>query len=162
MTLLGSCVSACMRDPRTGAGGMNHFMLPDVDEDTNSKWMQQSSTRYGHFAMERMLNELLKLGARRTDIEVKLVGGGRMYRAAGEIGAKNVAFARRFLAEEGLKVLASDVEGDWPRRVQFLPAEGRMRVLRLPPIAKQTITARERTYKRSLEAEPVSGDIELF
>lgn len=162
MTLLGSCVSACIRDPRTGAGGMNHFMLPQVGEDSSTPWLKQASTRYGNYAMERMINELLKGGARREELEAKLVGGGRMYNSEGNIGRQNVDFARAYLAEEGIRIWAEDVGGDWPRRVQFIPREGRMRVLRLPPIAARTIGDHERKYQRSLEAEPVTGTIELF
>src|SRR5919109_1426996 len=79
-TVLGSCVSACIRDSRLGYGGMNHFMLPLDGSPGPSVWGAAASaaTRYGNVAMERLINDILKLGGRREDLEIKLVGGGRV------------------------------------------------------------------------------------
>jgi len=160
VTLLGSCVSACIRDVRTGAGGLNHFMLP-MEKGASGGWSHRS-TRYGNFAMERMINELLALGAKRNELEVKVAGGGRMYGSLNHVGEDNAAFVREYLAVEGLTIVGEDLGGDWPRRIQFLPREGRMRVMRLPPIEVPQVLAHERRYGIDLETEPVDGSVELF
>jgi chemotaxis protein CheD len=124
-TVLGSCISACIRDPRIGIGGMNHFMLPEDTTGGDSVWLDAKAglaTRYGSFAMESLLNGLLRLGARRERLEVKLFGGGRILQAMTDVGERNIAFARSWLAAEGLEVVASDVGETMPRRVVYIPA----------------------------------------
>lgn len=162
-TLLGSCVAACIRDARTGMGGMNHFMLPEGLDGASTAWIERESTRYGDFAMEQLLNELLKRGARRADLEIKLAGGGHMYESNARVGDQNADFAIRYLEEEGLRVLASDLGGAWPRRVRYLPREGSMRVTRLPPIVRQRIVTREKTYRATLdERSRGTGNVQFF
>lgn len=162
-TLLGSCVSACIRDPRTGYGGMNHFMLPEGADGSSTAWIERAATRYGDYAMEQLINELIKLGARRSELEVKLAGGGRMYESNANVGRENAHFAIRYLEEEGLRLLAHDLGGPWPRRVLYLPREGSMRVTRLPPITREVISQREKSYKKTIENQSVSaGHVEFF
>lgn len=162
-TLLGSCVAACVRDPRTGMGGMNHFMLPEGSDGASTAWIERESTRYGDFAMEQLINELMKRGARRQDLQVKLAGGGQMYDSNANVGEQNAEFAVRYLKEEGIRVLASDLGGAWPRRVRYLPREGSMRVTRLPPIVRQRIVSREKSYRESLEQSAQgTGNVEFF
>ena len=71
VTVLGSCVSACIRDRVSGVGGMNHFMLPDGGADSENP--VSASMRYGTYAMEVLINELLKAGAKRENMEVHSV-----------------------------------------------------------------------------------------
>src|ERR1019366_5361164 len=111
-TVLGSCVSACVRDRRLGIGGMNHFMLPqDVSKGT-SAWgaVPSAATRYGNVAMERLINDILKQGGRRDSLEVKLVGGGKVLAGmATDIGARNIEFVRKYMVDEDFTVAGEDL-----------------------------------------------------
>ncbi|WP_018873525.1 chemoreceptor glutamine deamidase CheD [Thioalkalivibrio sp. ALJ16] len=161
-TVLGSCVSACVWSPSVGVGGMNHFMLPDGDRDRGWGPAASSATRYGTYAMEFLINELLKLGAPREDLQVKMFGGGRVMAGMTDVGARNIAFLRQFMRDEGLTLVAEDVGGPWPRKVVFFPASGRARVKKLMSLHNDTLLEREQDYRRRLKTEPVAGDVELF
>ncbi len=164
-TVLGSCVSACLRDPVVRVGGMNHFMLPDDTSSGRSSWMHPDvglSTRYGAFAMEILINELLKLGARRERFEIKLFGGGRMLASMTDVGARNIDFVRHFIGVEGFRVVAEDLGGEGARRIVYFPATGRVRVKRLRTLDDQEIVSRERRYLDRLVARPARQDVELF
>lgn len=161
-TTLGSCVSACIRDPATGIGGMNHFMLPLDDRENLSAY--DMSARYGNFAMEHMINDILKNGGRRERLEVKVFGGGNVLPTMTEIGTKNIVFVREYLATEGFRITAEDLGGDSPRKVIYFPATGKvlMQRVKLSRRDEQEITRKELEYQRSLESKPISGDIDLF
>jgi len=164
-TVLGSCVSACIRDTRLGIGGMNHFMLPlDASKGTSSWGMAVSAaTRYGNVAMERLINDILKLGGCRETLEVKLVGGGRVLGGmAIDIGARNIEFVRHYMAAEGFGVAGEDLGDIFPRKVYYSPDTGKMRVKRLNAVRNDTLFERERHYLEVLDKEPVGNDIELF
>jgi len=158
VTLLGSCVSACMRDPVAGVGGINHFMLPET-EAANS-----SSARYGAYAMEVLINELLKLGARRERLEAKVFGGGNVIRGmtVANVGARNAEFALRYLEQEGIPVLSQDLGGSDARKLGYFPRSGRLLLKHLPIAATVADLAVESAYGRSLQREQPSGDVELF
>ncbi|TCO72317.1 chemotaxis protein CheD [Rhodovulum euryhalinum] len=126
-TVLGSCVSACIFDPLARVGGMNHFLLPG-DEGSN-----KSELKYGAMAMELLINELLKSGAVRSRLRVKLFGGARVSAAFTDIGEKNVIFARSYLRREGFEVLSESLGGQQARRLHFRPATGAARLVMLPP-----------------------------
>ena len=126
-TILGSCVAACIRDPIAGVGGMNHFLLPG-ERDARGE-----ALRYGAYAMELLVNELLKLGAARHRLEAKLFGGARIGRAFHDIGGMNAEFATRYLREEGINHLGGSLGGDQARRIQYWPVHGRARQVLLPP-----------------------------
>jgi chemotaxis protein CheD len=164
-TVLGSCVSACIRDSRLGYGGMNHFMLPLDGSQGQSVWGTATSaaTRYGNVAMERLINDILKLGGKRENLEIKLVGGGRVLaEMTTDIGARNIEFVRRYVAEEGFKVLGEDLGDVFPRRVVYFPQTGRIRVRKLSAGRDETLAARERQYLQQLDAKPVENEVELF
>jgi chemotaxis protein CheD len=164
-TVLGSCVSACVRDRRTGIGGMNHFMLPQDASKGTSAWGSAASaaTRYGNVAMERLINDILKLGGSRDNLEVKLVGGGKVLGASAiDIGARNIDFVRKYVADEGFMVAGEDLGDMYPRKVQYSPATGRLRVKKLNAVRNNTLFERERNYLEVLEKDPVGNDIELF
>ena len=164
-TVLGSCVSACIRDARLNIGGMNHFMLPLDGSKGESAWGAAASaaTRYGNVAMERLINDILKLGGHREDLELKLVGGGRVLtELRNDIGARNIEFVRRYVADEGFKVLGEDLGDVFPRRVVYFPQSGRMRVRKLNTTPDETLVARERQYLRQLDTKPVENEVELF
>jgi len=163
-TVLGSCISACIRDPVANVGGMNHFMLPEdnairsaVDKDA-----PVLSTRYGSRAMESLINDLLKLGARRGRLQIKVFGGGRVLSAMTDIGARNIEFVRSYLNLERLPIDAQDVGGEQPRKVIYFPTDGKVKVRKLRPIENRGISDREKLYMDSLRAKDEGGDIELF
>jgi chemotaxis protein CheD len=154
-TVLGSCVSACIRDRITGLGGMNHFMLPDGAEATNSP--VSASMRYGSFAMEVLINDLLKAGARREHLEAKVFGGGAVLR-----GFTNAAFVMQFLKTERIPVLAQDLNDIYPRKVYFFPRTGKVLVKKLMQTQNDTLAQRELDYAKRLKVQPVAGAIDLF
>jgi chemotaxis protein CheD len=163
-TVLGSCISACIRDTQLGVGGMNHFMLPEDTTQGKSAWLEGAglATRYGSFAMESLINGLLKLGARRERLEVKLFGGGHVLNAAMDVGDRNIRFAHDWLATEGYRISAEDVGNVVPRRVIYLPTTGKVRVKHLRALESQEIARREQQYLKTTAAKPVANDIELF
>jgi chemotaxis protein CheD len=164
-TVLGSCVSACIRDSRLGYGGMNHFMLPLDGSQGQSVWGSAASaaTRYGNVAMEMLINDILKLGGKRENLEIKLVGGGRVLaEMTTDIGARNIDFVRRYVADEGFKVLGEDLGDVFPRRVVYFPQTGRIRVRKLVAGRDESLAARERQYLQQLDTKPAENDVELF
>jgi chemotaxis protein CheD len=164
-TVLGSCISACVRDPVLGCGGMNHFMLPEDVTNGSSSWLDPAvglATRYGSFAMESLINDLMKLGARRDRLEVKLAGGGRILASMTDVGARNIEFARHWLSLEGLKVAGEDVGESHARRVQYFPVTGRVRMFRLRNLDNGAVVSREKQYQSTLREKPVDNDVELF
>ena len=160
-TTLGSCVSACIRDKVFGIGGMNHFMLPMKSEHASDDWMS-SATRYGSYAMEHLINQILKQGGQRKNLEVKLTGGGKIMKNMSDVGARNIEFVLEYLKIEGIPVEAQDLGDIYPRKVLYYPDSGRLRVKRLRSLHNETVIERERAYLRELEIQPDSGDIELF
>jgi chemotaxis protein CheD len=164
-TILGSCISACMCDTVLGVGGMNHFMLPEDNSVGTSSWLAGEgglATRYGSYAMESLINELMKLGAQRSRLEVKLFGGGKILSTMTDIGAKNIAFARSFLRIEGFTIAAEDVGADCPRHVEYYPATGKVRVKRLRVLNVTEIAQQEHVYRTRLVSQSQDDDVELF
>ena len=145
VTVLGSCVSACIRDRVTGQGGMNHFMLPDGGgSDSNSNSPVSASTRYGTYAMEVLINELLKSGARRENLEAKVFGGGAVLKGftAINVGERNAAFVISYLKTERIRVLAEDLCDIYLRKVYFFPRSGKVLVKKLMQIHNDTLARR--------------------
>jgi chemotaxis protein CheD len=164
-TVLGSCVSACIRDPRIGVGGMNHFMLPLDASQGTSAWgaAVSAATRYGNVAMERLINDILKLGGRRENLELKLTGGGRVLAAMStDIGARNIEFVRQYVQDEGFNVVGEDLGDIYPRKVHYFPDSGKIRVKRFSAAKDETWMDRERNYLRELDSTPIGGEVELF
>jgi chemotaxis protein CheD len=163
VTVLGSCVSACIRDRVSGLGGMNHFMLPDGGGgDPNSP--VSASARYGTYAMEILINDLLKAGARRENMEAKVFGGGAVLRGftAINVGERNAAFVINYLKTEKMRVVAEDLNDVFPRKVYFFPRTGKVLVKKLTQTHNDTLAKREMDYASRLKVEPVGGDIDLF
>ncbi|CAG0999099.1 Chemoreceptor glutamine deamidase CheD [Methylophilaceae bacterium] len=160
VTVLGSCVSACIRDNITGIGGMNHFMLPDGGDDS----VVSESMRYGAYAMEVLINQLLKSGARRQNLEAKIFGGGNVLRAftTTNVGERNADFVRQFLRAENIKVTGEDLNDIYPRKVYFFPKTGRVLVKKLKQMNNHTLVKREQSYASRLKTDAVAGDVELF
>jgi chemotaxis protein CheD len=160
-TVLGSCVAACLRDPVTGIGGMNHFLLPGEEL---SDAATTDDMRFGVASMEQLINALIKQGAMRSRLQAKLFGGATMMaaRTDGSVGGRNARFALRFLACEGIAVAAQDLGGDTPRRANFEPATGRAWVNRLPSPTARDIAATENDYRKSIMQRDRAGDLEVF
>ena len=165
-TVLGSCVSACMRDSHLGIGGMNHFMLPEECSSGNNSWTDPVlglATRYGSYAMESLVNSLMKLGAARNRLEIKLFGGGRILTTMTDVGARNIEFIHQYAKIEGYAIAAEDLGGTQPRRIVYFPATGRVKVRRLKAIENRSIGDRERQYLVNLgEQQKDGGEVELF
>lgn len=161
VTVLGSCVSACIRDRTTGIGGMNHFMLPDSGDTDNPV---SASMRYGTYAMEVLINDLLKAGARRENLEAKVFGGGNVLRGfvAINVGERNAQFVREYLRAESIRIVAEDLNDIYPRKVYFFPRTGRVLVRKLKQLNNNTLVNREQDYASRLQTTPVAGDVELF
>ncbi len=162
VTVLGSCVAACIRDPKTGIGGMNHFMLPEGGGDQHN--LLSSSARYGSYAMEVLVNQLVKLGAGRSRLEAKVFGGAAVLRGftTVNVGESNSEFVLDYLHTERIRVVAEDLKGLYPRKVYYFPASGRVMVRKLKSVHNNTIIDREKDYGQRLKATPISGDVELF
>ena len=128
MTVLGSCISVCVRDPIFGIGGMNHFMLPTGNEEEAESWQKgamSAAARYGNYAMELLINAILKQGGSRKHLEVKIFGGGQILAQMMDIGQRNIAFIRNYIHTEGLRLVAADVGDRCPRKVLYFPATGK-------------------------------------
>lgn len=166
VTVLGSCVSACIRDTRTNIGGMNHFMLPANDSrSSEDSWKSTSisaATRYGNYAMEHLINTILKYGGDRGRLEVKVFGGGRILTGMTDVGRRNIAFVEDYLRTEGLRVVASDLGDTCPRKVVYDPVTGKVKMKRLRSLHNQTIVQREKAYMNDIARQPVEGEIDLF
>ena len=162
VTVLGSCVAACIRDPILGVGGMNHFMLPHNGLDGPAP--VSSPARYGSYAMEVLINNLIKLGCKRDRLEAKLFGGGNIIRGftVTNVGDRNAQFATEYLKTEGIPVVAKDLLDDCPRKVYFFPRSGRVLVKKLRSVHNNTILQREQEYESRITGSSVGGDVELF
>jgi chemotaxis protein CheD len=164
-TTLGSCISACIRDRVTGIGGMNHFMLPTTDVSDLGSLKATSlsdATRFGNYAMEHLINEIMRNGGRRQNLEAKIFGGGRIISGMTDVGLANITFVRDYLSTEGLPLVAEDVGDIYPRMVIFFPATGVAKVKRLRSLHNNVILDEERRYVDSIRKQPVSGAVELF
>ena len=165
VTVLGSCISACIRDKVLGIGGMNHFMLP-VKGDLNRSWGSDpasSETRYGNWAMEFLINEILKNGGLRKNLEVKIFGGGKVMANMGDVGKRNIEFVLDYIKSEGLSIAAQDVGDIYPRKVLYFPDTGAVKVRKMRTLHNDTLVRREMAYSDQLRTpESKDGDIELF
>jgi chemotaxis protein CheD len=149
-TVLGSCVAACIRDADAGVGGMNHFLLPGNLGAAQSG----EAERYGVHLMELLVNGLLKQGARRDRLEGKLFGGARMMEGLSDIGAKNAEFAKRFLMNEGIRLVAENLGGARGRRIEYSPVTGR---------ARQSLLSGPTIVEAAPPPKlPTAGSVELF
>jgi chemotaxis protein CheD len=157
VTVLGSCVSACIRDPVAAVGGMNHFMLPDRDKDGPLS----DSARYGAYAMEVLINQLFALGAKRERLEAKVFGAARVLPGMSDIGERNAAFAMDYLKRESIRVVAEHLGSDEPCKIYFFAQTGRVLLKKLRSLRNDTIVKRELDYAQRLE-QVARGSADLF
>lgn len=159
-TVLGSCISACVRDMVAKVGGMNHFLLAEPSGAARDRY--GASARYGAFAMEQLINKVLSRGSgRKGNLEIKVFGGGLINAALTDVGAKNIEFVREFFANEGYDLVKEDLGGTYARRVMFKPHSGRAFVKRLDNAAGASIVREEMAVAVRTVKPPVD-DIELF
>ena len=162
VTVLGSCVSVCLRDPVRKIGGMNHFLLPSDGSSTIAS--ASESARYGVFAMELLINQMLKLGADRRRLEAKVFGGGNVLKGftVNSVGERNAEFVLDYLNAEHIPVLANDLLDRYPRKVYFFPASGEVKVKKIKSLHNTTIIDRESEYRMRVRQAPKAGDVDLF
>lgn len=162
VTVLGSCVAACLRDPGSGVCGMNHFMLPGLNADADG----HRAERFGVFAMEHLITNMQKLGARRERLQAKVFGGARVLEGVqlAQVGDSNCRFVRAFLATEGIPIVAEDLYGDVARKVYFFTDTGKVMIRRLRSERLQRVEETERQYRERMRqgGEGAGGSVELF
>lgn len=162
VTVLGSCVAACVYDAERKIGGMNHFLLPN--DGQSAQGMVNESARYGAYAMELLINHLLKLGARKSHLEAKVFGGGNVLQGITHtnVGQRNADFVVEFLANESIPLVAKDLLDRFPRKVYYFPATSKVMVKKLRNMHNSTIIDRESEYRMRMRAAPKSGEVDLF
>ena len=162
-TVLGSCISACIRDPGMGIGGMNHFMLPLTNTDKVSATdVSSDSARYGNYAMEALINAIVRFGGAKERLEVKVFGGGKVMARMSDVGMKNINFVHEYLELEGFRILAEDTGGLHPRKVIYDPISGKVGIKKLKTMHNDTVAERETRYQSELTLAPVQGEVDLF
>lgn len=159
-TILGSCVAACLFDEVAGIGGMNHFLLPGEQPGRAGANAGSGATRYGAYAMELLINGLLREGAARNRLKAKLFGGARMLKGLTDVGDSNAAFAERFMREEGIAVIGGSLRGERGRRIQFWPVTGRAQQIEFG--ANEDAIFRNERRISLPTASASSGALELF
>ncbi len=164
-TILGSCISACIRDPISGFGGMNHFLLPSssASADQHGKNLLDSEfMRYGSFAMEQLINSVLAKGVTRDRLEVKVFGGGNVLVGGANIGHKNADFVEQFLATEGIVIASSNLRGTLPRAVRYYPSTGKVLMKQIDAKYSKKVVEQEKKKKVRVRPPSEEGTIELF
>lgn len=166
-TTLGSCISACIWDENVKIGGMNHFMLPmSAKEEHEVNWGSRGkvsdATRYGNFAMEHLINMVLKHGGQRANLKAKVFGGGKVLKKMSDVGERNIDFVFDYLDNEGIDVIKSDTGLTHPRKVLFNPLDGTAFIKKLDNLHNDTIVRREHDYRSTIDNSEVGGEIELF
>lgn len=160
-TVLGSCIAACIRDPVALCGGMNHFLLPDPGKGAKAE-VAGLALRYGGFSMEQLINEILKLGGQRDRLEVKVFGGANVVRGLSDVGHRNSDFVEEFLAKEGFRIVGQHLRGTRPRKVQFFPLTGQVRMRELRDTRAEVVFEQEARSAPKVIERPAAGAIELF
>jgi chemotaxis protein CheD len=161
VTVLGSCVAACLLDPVAMVGGMNHFMLPlsRVDQGHDVFF----AARYGAAAMEYLINDLLHHGADRGRLVAKVFGGGKVMQGmSSDVGDQNITFVHTFLQQESIPIWSEDLGGTCPRKVYFFPHSGQVLVKRIDRLHNETVLERESSYFQNVVQGTGAGDVELF
>lgn len=163
VTLLGSCVAACIRDPIVSVGGLNHFLLPESDTGHWGKTVD-AAMRYGNHAMETLINDIIKLGGNRSRLEVKVFGGARVIEGASalSVGQKNIDFVQTYLKNEGLNVAATHLGGTQPRRIHYFPMTGKVQMRQMQRSADKDLFKEEIAYRNKIKIDDDAGDAELF
>lgn len=158
--VLGSCIAVCIRDPIAGCGGMNHFLLPDIDNPDDQYPSQ--ALRYGSYSIERLINAILSRGGRRERLEVKVFGGANVMSGMSDIGARNVDFVEHYFANERLPIAAADLRGTFPRKLRYFPTLGAAQVRELRDTEADEALKAEALLRSRISVSKQAGDIEIF
>lgn len=163
-TLLGSCVSVCLHDPKLKIGGMNHFLLPRGSTTAST---EQDIILNGDYSMEVLVNGLLNKGAQKNRLVAKAFGGGTIISSISmAIGERNAEFAQEWLNRERIPLIASDFSGPWSRKIIFLPRSGDAFCRRMPTTQTDSaaVAKAEQDYEKSLVQPKKTTEkrIELF
>lgn len=164
-TVLGSCISACIRDSVSGVGGMNHFMLPETNKQKLSAGAEAvvgNATRYGNYAMEHLINMILANGGKRKNLEVKVFGGGKIIPTMGDVGLNNINFVLEYIDAEDLNLVSQDLGDIYPRKLIYFPKTGKVRMKKVKDLHNETLVSREKQYRSSIKDTPVESNVELF
>jgi chemotaxis protein CheD len=159
-TVLGSCVAVCVRNLRTGVGGMNHFLLPR--EATGKKSKSIGSLIYGLYSIERLINAVIDPGSVKTNLEVKVFGGARMLGENLNVGEVNSRFVEEYFENEGTAIAASDLRGARARKVNFVPNSGKVLVAKLTRLPAFQVVEREKQAGSALRSNLPYGDVEIL
>jgi len=166
VTVLGSCVAACIRDTKSGIGGMNHFLLPEqTNKDKSQGWAESydsSETRYGDLAMEMLINDIISRGGDRKYFEAKIFGGAQMFESSMKIGQRNIEFVRDYLKFESISINSQDVAGTQGRKVYYIPETGEIFLKRIVSLHNNTIEKREVKYLRQARETKTEAEIDFF
>ena len=166
VTVLGSCIAACIRDNKNGIGGMNHFLLPTEKINGRAKRYldyESEATRYGDLAMEQLINKIIAMGGKRENLEAKIFGGAKMFTASlSDIGSQNIAFVTEYLKIEKILVAKNDTAGINARKVYYIPATGDVFLKRITRTNNNTIELRERQYMSEANAARTTAQISFF
>ncbi|MCU7836452.1 MAG: chemoreceptor glutamine deamidase CheD [gamma proteobacterium symbiont of Taylorina sp.] len=168
VTVLGSCIAACIRDIKNGIGGMNHFLLP-ADKKLNNGNAHQlntydsDATRYGDLAMEQLINNIISMGGRRENFEAKIFGGARMFKATlSNVGQQNIEFVKDYLKTEKIRLVSNDTAGTQARKVYYIPSTGDVFLNRITRVNNNTIEEREKQYLTEAKSADTNADITFF
>jgi len=164
-TVLGSCISVCVIDRVAGIAGMNHFMLPIYSQGHADSWgstVISAETRYGNFAMEHMINDIIKYGGVKSRLELKVIGGGRVMDKMTDVGLRNISFVYDYIANERLQLVKEDVGDRYPRKVIFHVKTGKVKVRKLKKVNNTTLIERDSEYLKKLNTETIGGSVDLF
>lgn len=163
VTVLGSCVSACIQDVVLKIGGMNHFMLPKENNYGSNDRIDisegSSAARYGNVAMERIINDIVRRGGNRHNMKAKIFGGGKITKSSIDIGGDNIYFVREYLNIENIEILSEDVGSTYPRKIYYIPELNDVYVKRIERINNDTIVDREYKYINSLKRTETESQV---
>ncbi|WP_445369777.1 chemotaxis protein CheD [Methylomonas sp. BW4-1] len=151
-TLLGSCVAACLYDPINRVFGMNHFLLAYRSYSKNMPIIESEEGRYGIYAMELLINEMMKLGANRLNLQAKCFGGGNVLKLREDknrketVGDVNVLFIKEFLKKENIPMLSACLGGNIGRNVHFVGTDYSVFIKKIDQNQQLSLENEERRY----------------
>jgi len=163
-TILGSCVAVALFDSKTGVGGLNHFMLPGSVEAKNP--ILSPNAKYGMYAMELLINDMMKKGVRKEDLRAKVFGAASVLDFSGDstgnkIPISNIEFTFSYLKEESIPIKARDVGGMEPRKIFLFARTGKVLLKRIPRTRRPAVTREEYEYLQEIRKKE-SGPVRIF
>ena len=160
-TLLGSCVALMFYDRKKKIKAMNHFLLPDTNDNSNDM-------KYGLYSVEAMLNEMYKIGCLKSDIVAKISGGADIMNLnlKNSIGSRNVEFAKEFCHKEGFRIISEHVRGEHGRLILLADNFETFIKVTQKTETDSKILSNEKSLQIEISKAPVikeyTGAVELF